>query len=281
MNNLTADWCRTPQSPGSTEARDRDEGAHPSLVDTIRINRLLRPFRWFRLANWGLLYLAVTAPGGMVALILQSRFDYQTIIGSSILLLWLAFPGWIAWKNNNVVNCVNQRYTITSLLLVGLPAVVWAAVLLPHASRAFKNIDTEESFQFFNFFTFLSAGASVTLVAALAVWRLRHRVIAPLEVKLAAMLLALSPGRTNRRRINIRPRRPLLGWTLIVTAVMITIGKGFIPLSRNTARFGNYIVQFAFFLVLMARSAFQPSATVVLKADTRKPVFTPAVVHGR
>jgi hypothetical protein len=103
-------------------------------LETVRIDRLVRPFRWIKWINVGLLTLAVTIPLDIISSALRGQFHVSSIA----LCLILVFPGWIAWKNVNVVNSLNQRYTIRSLLLLGVPAVALRFVSLPSSLKEYR-----------------------------------------------------------------------------------------------------------------------------------------------
>lgn len=75
-------------------------------IETVSIDRLVRPFRWVKWINVVLLYCAVIIPVEMISSALRREFDFFSVV----LSLMLVFPGWIAWKNINVVNSLNQRY---------------------------------------------------------------------------------------------------------------------------------------------------------------------------
>jgi hypothetical protein len=236
-------------------------------IETVHIDRLADPFRWVKWTNVGLLTLAVVTPFEMVSSALKGQFHVSTIVVSLILI----FPGWIAWKNVNVVNSLNQRYTIRSFLLVGVPAfaigLVSLAALIGGLVKPANNLAEDTlSIGFF-----LVVG-SIALLATLSVWRLRRCVIDPLDVKLTDLRSALSQQRAPSKLRNVGPQRPLRGWTLIAIAVMVLVVHGFLP-AGAPGEITGYVARFGFFLILMARSAFQPSATMVLKADNRKPVL--------
>lgn len=238
-------------------------------VETIRIDRLAGPFRWVKWTNVGLLSLAVSLPLWIISGALRGQFDVSIIVGSLILI----FPGWIAWKNVNVVNSLSQRCTIRSLLLVGVPAVALSLTSAPFIGGWLKVSAFSAMGYLLGGIGYLLVGGSIALLAALAVWRLRRRVIDPLGVKLVDLLSVPSEPTPSTLR-NVVPQMPLLGWMLIATAVIVIVGDGFIPTESSGAdNITSWVAQLGFFFILMARYAFQPSANTVLKTDDRKPVL--------
>jgi hypothetical protein len=238
-------------------------------VETVRIDRLTGPFRWVKWTNVGLLSLAVSLPLWIISSALRGQFDVSIIVGSLILV----FPGWIAWKNVNVVNSLNQRCTIRSLLLVGVPAVALALTQPPFIVGWLKASAFSRIGYLLGGIGYLLVGGSIALLAALAVWRLRRRMIDPLGVKLIDLLSVPSQRAPSRLR-NVGSQRPLLGWTLIATAVIVVVGDGLMATeSSGVNSITSLVAQLGFFFILMARSAFQPSAYTVLREDDRKPVL--------
>jgi hypothetical protein len=97
---------------------------------------------------------------------LRGQLD-STTIGLSLILI---FPGWIAWKNVNVVNCLNQKYTIRSLLMVGFPAIALGLVILPQMLPFIREWlePQKDAYLFFRPPLYL-LGGSLALLATLAV----------------------------------------------------------------------------------------------------------------
>jgi TPR repeat protein len=234
-------------------------------IETIRIDGLAGPFLWVNMANAGLLSLAVTIPLGIISKALRGQLDSSTI-GWSLILI---FPGWIAWKNVNVVNSLNQKYTIRSLLMVGVPGIALGLVMLPLVLPFIREwLEPQKDVYHFLRPPLYLLGGSLALLATLAVWRLRRRVINPLGVKLIDLLSTLSQERTPGRLRNVGPERPLAGCLLIAAAVILIVGGDFLP-----AALMSYARTIGFFFLVMAIPTFQPSANTVLKADNRKPVL--------
>jgi len=195
--------------------------------------------------NVGLLGMTVVNLLTMVSSALRGRFNVSTIVMSLILI----FPGWIAWKNVNVVNSVTQRYSIRAMLLVGFTYLALVLASVPFIGNWLMRGEWDRTIGI----GFCLVGGILALTAALSIWRLRHRVIDMLDVKLIDLLSTLSQQPVPRRLRNVRPQRPLLGWTLVATSVILFVGVDFVPATWWWLHVMWF--KFGFIFLLVARSA--------------------------
>ena len=224
-------------------------------VKTVRIDRLVGPFWWVKSANCWLQVLAVVISLAIIPRVLRGEFD-PSLIGWTFILI----PLWIACcKYVNVVDILDQKYAISSLLMVGVPAIMLG--LLTTLSG-----ETVDNPSFIPLGVWPVLGGSIAVLAALAVWRLRQRRIDPLGVKLIDLVSTLSQQRAPNRLCNIAAQWPLLGLVLIATVVTTALGT----FNLFKAIFVGFAV---FFIIPLARSAFQPNANSLLKADSRRPIL--------
>jgi hypothetical protein len=233
-------------------------------VRAVRIDRLVGPLFWVKWANTALLTLALYIPIVIVSSALRNQLD-PSIFGWALVLI---FPICIALKNVNIINSLNQRLTILSLLMAGVPAVGLGLLSLPLLLGWWSAKIGQGRYMFCAII-----GGVFALLAACAVWRLRHRRIDPLGVNLVDLLSTLSEQGAPGRLSNIGPRRPLLGSALIVAAVIVVLGKDFIPSTWTWTQAESFGELTFGLLIVMAQSAFQPNANRVLKADSRKPAL--------
>jgi hypothetical protein len=170
-----------------------------------------------------------------------------------LILSWIACGKYV-----NVVDILNEKYAISSLLMLGVPTI---ALGWPSEPLLF-------GWSSGNVAEFWSvSGGSIVVLAALAVRRLRRRQIDPLGVKLIELLSTLSQQRAPSRLRSIAPQWPLLG-VVLITTVMSVVLSPFNPV------FGELTAVFALgILVPLTLSVFQPNANTVLKADSRRPVL--------
>ena len=189
------------------------------------------------------------------------EFD-PSLIGWTFILI----PLWIGCcKYVNVVDILDQKYAISSLLMVGVPAIVLGLLSLPLWSEWLSG-ETADNPSFMALGVWPVCGGIIAVLAALAVWRLRRRRIDPLGVKLVDLVSTLSQQQAPNRLRNIAAQWLLLGLVLIATVVTMTLG--------TFNLFKVIFVEFAFFFIIpLARSAFRPNANSLLKADSRRPVL--------
>ena len=230
-------------------------------VKTVRIDRLVGPFWWVKSANCWLQFLAVVIPLTIIPRVLRGEFD-PSLIGWTFILI----PLWIGCcKYVNVVDILDQKYAISSLLMVGVPAIVLGLLSLPLWSEWLSG-ETADNPSFMALGVWPVCGGIIAVLAALAVWRLRRRRIDPLGVKLVDLVSTLSQQQAPNRLRNIAAQWLLLGLVLIATVVTMTLG--------TFNLFKVIFVEFAFFFIIpLARSAFRPNANSLLKADSRRPVL--------
>lgn len=241
-------------------------------IRTIDIGRLVWPCRWIKWTHVALLGAVVTLPTSVLSALLQR--DAVALAGHSALLLLLAFPGYLAWRNINVVHSLGQRFTIRSLLLCGLVAALVGLLALLAALQA-QSEDEQVASAIVG--VLIAASAVVPLLAAWSVHRLRRRSVQGLGVRLATVVAELSAHESPAPRRQLVPQRPVLAWMLIGLAAAIWLGVDFLPETLFKAdqrlRIGGQLSQLGFALVLLARAFFQPTAGSLLAGDPRPPVL--------
>jgi hypothetical protein len=239
------------------------------LVEDIRIDGLVGPLRWIKWADSALVIVFVLFARKDLSFAIKGDEDLWVFLAWTS---WLAFPAWMAWINADVIQNIGRKYTILSLLLVAIPSVSVLTLVLLSKTTPTLHIDLDLDALFAMILLLFLIG-SLTSLATIAVWKLRHRVVNSLGVKLIDMI-SMPPDHKTPKRPH-KPKRPLIGWTLLASAVAMLVGPDFIPLPAELSGLSSVltIVALGFGLMLMARVAFQPSAADLLKLDDRKPIL--------
>lgn len=246
---------------------------------TIRIEEVGRPFFFVWLANITILYICLYITGGIFAEILL----FMAGASDSSLIEWVAlliisasvgFAGWNAWKNIDVLTAVMRPLTVTSLL-------VFAVVYLGLASLVLiSQVEGAEVA------SALSAGwyGLIAAVAAISIIWLRSRQIKDLGLRLTDFIRLMNPPRLRSQIKALPYQNAPLGWFLLVGGVVALVGANITSrflwdlVSEKPGRMGvmrvvEQMTNLSCFLLLYARTKFQPMAEMVLKSDQRPPVL--------
>lgn len=238
----------------------------------ISIDNLVNLFSWIKWTNIILLSFVITLPSTILSSLLKGESAGAILV--AIGAAFLAFPAWIAWKNINVIHSVTQRYTIRTLLFVACITNLFGSALILGGIFTFTGRDKE---------AVLVYGAVMVLFgilpfgAALAILRLRKKTVPILGVRLDSLVRDIENSQSATDLIRPKPEHPTVGWMLIFGAFCIWTAGDFIPTDslrlQDAQRIINGVSQFAFILVLLARSYFQPTANTILSTDRRKPIL--------
>ena len=229
----------------------------PGATRTIHIDNATWPCRWIKWANIILVSSIVLFPLRLLSSLVKG--DAESAAYWAAFFAVFAFPGWIAWKNIDVVRSVGQRYTIRTLVFCGTVFMLAAAAL----------VVTDPVLGLL-----LGANTGIPGIlafgAAVAVAMLRRRAVDGLGIPLRVLVADVEALQEGSRPRRLRAQRPLLGWLLVAAAIAIWLAGDFFwpdsPASRDLSRF-------AFLLVVFARANFQPTAADLLQDDPRPPVL--------
>lgn len=241
-------------------------------VSTIDIGRLVWPYWWIKWTNAILVSMLVLTPTTIISSLLKG--DLETVASVSIFMVLMAFPGWIAWKNVDVIHSVGQKYTIRTLSLAGVMLILLGGLSLLGGIQASQAREQVSSLAYG--FCFATLGL-MSVIAALAVALLRRQTIGTIGVPLKTLISNLDGQADNTVPPQTQARHPARGLILIALAVVICVVADFVPMESmsvsSEARVNSNIGQLAFFLILLARGYFQPTAKNLLAADHRQPVL--------
>jgi ABC-type uncharacterized transport system permease subunit len=121
----------------------------------INVDRSARPLKWVAWFDTLILSALLLSPSSLISSLL--RQDFEIFYGLLVFFLYLAFPGYIAWKNVNVTDSVTTKYTLTSLIYVVIPVSILALfVAAQMPSSDYGEPAYQEMFVGLILFTYLS-----------------------------------------------------------------------------------------------------------------------------